>query len=103
LDLASHSNGNYNNDENVNDNETLFRKMATIIEIIKSMVNYHRVNFILLSSIQNDLRSGLKKNYNKRDKFYELFLVYNNIKYHKIKENIDINGELISNFFILEL
>lgn len=94
--------GVYNYDKNVNDNSTLFRKMTTIIKIIKDMILYHRVNHIILNSVNNDIESGLEKNYKKRDKFYELFLSYHKIRYHKITHDIDINGEIISNFFILE-
>ena len=93
--------GVYNYDKNVNDNERLFRKMTTIINIIKSMISYHKVNYIIFKSIDNDLSSGLKVDYNKRDKFYELFLSYNNVDYKKINHRIDINGEIIKDFFIL--
>jgi len=103
IGFGEYLDGSYNYDKNVNDNSTLFRKMTTIIEIIKNMVSYHKVNYIILNSIDNDIESGLAKNYKKRDKFYELFLLYHNVKYHNINKNIDINGEIISNFFILDL
>ena len=103
IGFGEYLDGVYNDDKNVNDNKTLFRKMTTIIEIIKDMVLYHKTNYIILNSVDNDIESGLKKNYNKRDKFYELFLTYHNIKCHKIKPDIDINGEIISNFFVLEV
>jgi hypothetical protein len=103
IGFGEYLDGIYNDDKNVNDNSTLFRKMTTIIEIIKDMVLYHKINYIILNSVDNDIESGLKKNYKKRDKFYELFLTYHKVKYHKIKPNIDINGEIISNFFILEV
>ena len=74
-----------------------------IIDIIKDMVLYHKVNYIILNSVGNDIESGLQKTYKKRDKFYELFLSYHKIKYNKINSDIDINGEIISNFFILEV
>ena len=67
------------------------------------MVSYHKINYIIFKSIDNDLSSGLKADYNKRDKFYELFLSYNNVDYKKINQNIDINGEIIQDFFILIL
>jgi hypothetical protein len=95
--------GKYNYDENVNDNSTLFRKMATIIDIIGSMISHYDVNYIILNSVDNDLSSGLKKDYKKRDKFYELFLAYHNIKYWKIKESIEINGEIVRDFLLLDL
>ena len=95
--------GKYNYGQNVNDNTTLFRKMSTIIDIIKSMVSYHGVNCVILNSVENDTKSGLSVSYKKRDKFYELFLSYHNIKYHKIKSKIDINGEIISDFYLLDL
>ena len=95
--------GVYNYDKNVNDSGTLFRKITTIINIIKRMVSYHKINYIIFKSIDNDLSSGLKADYNKRDKFYELFLSYNNVDYKKINQNIDINGEIIQDFFILIL
>lgn len=94
--------GVYNYDKNVNDNSTLFRKMKTIIGVISDMVSYHDVNYIILNSIENDIESGLKKVYKKRDKFYEIFLAHNNIEYNKIKSKIDINGEIISNFYLLK-
>lgn len=93
--------GLYNNDKNVNDNSTLFRKMSTIIEVIKSMVLLHGVKYIIFNSIENDSETGVKRDYNKRNKFYELFLSYTGVRYHKIKNQIDINGEILSDFFIL--
>lgn len=93
--FGEYLNGVYNYDKNVNDNERLFRKMTTIIDIIKSMVSYHKINYIIFKSIDNDLSSGLK------DKFYELFLSYNNVDYKKINQRIDINGEIIQDFFVL--
>ena len=101
--FGEYSNGKYNYDKNVNDNTTLFRKMKTIINIIESMVLYHRMNYVIINSIENDTNSGLDTNYKKRDKFYELFLAYHNIKYFKIKSKIDINGEVISDFYLLNL
>ena len=103
IGFAKYLNGVYNDDKNVNDNSTLFRKMTTIIKIIKDMVLYHKVNYIILNSVENDTESGLQTSYKKRDKFYELFLTYHRIKYHKIKPDIDINGEIISNFFMILL
>jgi hypothetical protein len=103
IGFGEYSNGKYNYNKNVNDNSTLFRKMSTIIDIIKTMVTYHGVNCVILNSIENDTESGLSADYKKRDKFYELFLVYHNIKYHKIKSKIDINGEIISDFYLLDL
>lgn len=103
IGFGEYLDGVYNDDKNINDNKTLFRKMSTIVEIIKSMVSYYKINYIIFNSVENDLESGLKKDYNKRDKFYELFLVHHNIKYQKIKKGIDINGEIISDFFILEI
>jgi hypothetical protein len=103
IGFGEYSNNEYNDDKNINDNSTLFRKMSTIVEIIKSMVLYHDVNNIILNSIDNDIESGLSKDYNKRDKFYELFLSYYKIKYKKIKTEIEINGEVIYDFFILNL
>jgi hypothetical protein len=67
------------------------------------MVLYHGVNYIILNSIENDTKSGLSVSYKKRDKFYELFLAYQNIKYNKIKSKIDISGEIISDFYLLDL
>jgi hypothetical protein len=93
--------GLYNDDKNVNDNSTLFRKMSTIIEVIKSMVLLHGVKYIIFNSIERDSETGVKRDYNKRNKFYELFLSYTGVRYHKIKNQIDINGEIISDFFIL--
>jgi hypothetical protein len=103
IGFGEYLDGIYNDDKNVNDNSTLFRKMTTIIEIIRDMVLYHKVNYIILNSVENDTKSGLQLSYKKRDKFYELFLAYHKIKYHKVKPNIDIKGEIISNFFILNL
>jgi len=103
IGFGEHSNNKYNDDKNINDNSTLFRKMSTIVDIIKSMVLYHDLNNIVLNSVENDVESGLNKDYNKRDKFYELFLSYHKIKYHKIKTEIEINGEIIYDFFILNL
>jgi len=102
IGFGEYVDGVYNYDKNVNDYNTLFRKMSTVIKIIKDMVSYHKINFIILNSVDNDIKSGLVKNYNKRDKFYELFLAYYNIKYQKIKHSIDINGEVVSNFLLLE-
>lgn len=101
IDFGEYLDEIYNYDKNVNDNKTLFRKMSTIIEIIKNMVFHYKINYIIFNSVENDLESGLKKDYNKRDKFYELFLTHHNIKYQKIKKNFDINGEVISNFYML--
>jgi hypothetical protein len=101
IGFGEYANGQYNDDKNVNDNTTLFRKMSTIIEIIKSMVLLHGVKYIIFNSIENDSETGIKRDYNKRNKFYELFLSYTKVKYHKIKKEIDINGEIISDFFIL--
>lgn len=103
IGFGEYLDGLYNDDKNINDNSTLFRKMTTIIDIIKDMVLYHKVNYIILNSVGNDIESGLQKTYKKRDKFYELFLSYHKIKYNKINSDIDINGEIISNFFILEV
>jgi signal peptidase I len=103
IGFGEYSGGKYNYDQNVNDNATLFRKMSTIIDIIKTMVSYHGVSYIILNSIENDTSSGLSVPYKKRDKFYELFLTYHDIKYHKIKSKIDINGEIIDNFYLLDL
>jgi len=101
IGFGEYANGQYNDDKNVNDNTTLFRKMSTIIEVVKSMVLLHGVKYIIFNSIENDTETGLKSDYNKRSKFYELFLSYTKVKYHKIKKEIDINGEIISDFFIL--
>jgi hypothetical protein len=95
--------GKFYFDNNVNEYSTLFRKMGTIVEIIKTMISYHKVNHIILNSIENDDSSGVKRNYNKRDKFYSLYLFYHGIKNHKIKPEININGETISDFFLLEM
>jgi len=103
IGFGEYLDGKYNYDQNVNDNTTLFRKMKTIIDIINSMVLYHNINYIILNSIENDTKSGLSVSYKKRDKFYELFLSYQNIKYNKIKSKIDINGEIISDFYLLDL
>lgn len=88
----------YNYDKNVNDNKTLFRKISTIIEIIKNMVFHYKINYIIFNSVENDLESRLQKDYKKKDKFYELFLTHHNIKYQKIKKNIDINVKLFQIF-----
>lgn len=101
IGFGEYSEGVYNNDKNVNDNSTLFRKMITIIEIIKSMVSYHNLNYIIFNSVENDTTSGLNVDYKKRDKFYELFLSYHNIENYKIKSKIDIGGEILSDFYFL--
>ena len=75
--------------------------MATIVEIIKSMVSYHNLNYIIFNSVENDTTSGLNVDYKKRDKFYELFLSYHNIENYKIKSKIDIGGEILSDFYFL--
>ena len=103
IGFGEYLDGIYNGDKNVNDNKKIFRKMSTIIEIIKNMVFHYKINYIIFNSVDNDLESGLQKDYKKRDRFYELFLTHHNIKYQKIKKNIDINGEVISDFFILEV
>ena len=103
IGFGEYTNVEYNYDQNVNDNSTLFRKMSTIVDIIKTMVSHHHVSYVILNSIENDTESGLSVTYKKRDKFYELFLAYHNIKYHKIKSKIDINGEIISDFYLLSL
>lgn len=103
IGFGEYSNGKYNYDQNVNDNSTLFRKMSTIIDIIKTMASYLDVKYVIFNSIENDTESGLSTEYKKIDKFYELFLVYHNIEYHKIKSKIDINGEIISDFYLLDL
>ena len=79
-----------------NDDSTFFRKMATIVEIIKSMVLYHNLNYIIFNSVEN-------VDYKRRDKFYELFLSYNNIENYKIKSKIDIGGEILSDFYFLKV
>lgn len=101
IGFGEYSEGVYNDDKNVNDNSTLFRKMATIVEIIKSMVSYHNLNYIIFNSVENDTTSGLNVDYKKRDKFYELFLSYHNIENYKIKSKIDIGGEILSDFYFL--
>ena len=101
--FGEHLDKKYNYDKNVNDNNTLFRKMTTIIEIIKSMVDYHNVDYIIFNSVDNDDNSGLSLDYNKRDKFYEIFIAHNNIEYHKIKSKISIGDEIISDFYILKI
>jgi hypothetical protein len=101
IGFGEYINGQYNDDKNVNDNTTLFRKMSTIIEVIKSMALLHGVKYIIFNSVENDLESGIKRDYNKRCKFYELFLSYTKVKYHKIKKDIEVNGEIISDFFLL--
>ena len=103
IGFGEYLDGVYNYDENVNDNTTLFRKMSTIIKIIKDMIVFHKLEYVILNSIDNDIKSGLKKSYKKRDKFYELFLSYHNIKFNKVKYEIDIDGEIISNFYIFEV
>ena len=75
--------------------------MATIIEIIKSMVLCHNLNYIIFNSVENDTTSGLNVDYKKRDKFYEIFLSYLKIENYKIKSKIDINGEILSDFYLL--
>ena len=70
--------------------------MATIVEIIKSMVLYHNLNYIIFNSVEN-------VDYKRRDKFYELFLSYNNIENYKIKSKIDICGEILSDFYFLKV
>ena len=65
-------------DKNINDQSTLFKKMSTIVDIIKIFVDYYEIKYIIFKSIENDPETGLLPEYNKRDKFYELFLVYNN-------------------------
>lgn len=103
IGFGEYSKGAYNDDKNVNDNSTLFRKMATIIEIIKSMVLRHNLNYIIFNSVENDTASGLNVDYRKRDKFYELFLSYHYIENYKIKSKIDINGEILSDFYLLAI
>lgn len=103
IGFGEYSNGEYNYSQNINDNSRLFRKMSTIVDIIKSMVTHHRTSYVILNSIENDTESGLSVPYKKRDKFYELFLAYHNIKYHKMKSKIDINGEIIVDFYLLYL
>jgi hypothetical protein len=99
--FMEYSNGEYNEFKNVNDNRTLFRKMETISNIIKDFVNYWKIKHVIFNSVDNDSESGLAVNYNKRDKFYELYLKYNNIEYKKITTDFNINGEIISNFYLL--
>lgn len=101
IGFGEYLDGVYNDNKNVN--STLFRKMVTIIKIIKDMVLHYKINYIILNSVDNDEDSGLKVSYKKRDKFYELFLAYNKIKYNRVNAEIEINGEIISNFFILEV
>jgi hypothetical protein len=95
--------GKYNEDENVNDLKTLFSKMQTIISIIKDFTEYHNIKYLIFKSVDNDPSSGIIVDYNKRDKFYELFLAYHDIKYYKIKHSININGEIISDFYLIDL
>lgn len=103
IGFGEYLNGVYNYNKNVNDVTTLFKKMNTIINIIENMVKYHSVDYIILNSIENDIESGLNISYKKRDKFYELYLAYHTIKYFKINHRIDINGEIIQDFYLLVL
>jgi hypothetical protein len=101
IGFDEYKDGKYFN-SNVNDTKTLFRKMTTIIDIIKTFIDYYNKNVIIFKSNYNDPNSGLTKDYNKRDKFYNLFLTHHNIKTYEIKNEFDINGEIISNFFLFE-
>jgi hypothetical protein len=95
-------NGKENSESNTNDNSTLFRKMKTIIDIIKDFVNYYQNSYIIFQSVGNDLESGMNKDYNKRDKFYEIFFTYNNVKSYMVKSYYELFGVILSDFFILK-
>jgi hypothetical protein len=101
--FMEYKDGKYNEYDNVNDTTTLFRKMETIVDIIRDFINYHNVEYVIYNSVENDIKSGLSVDYKKRDKFYELYLTYNNVYFKKIKPEFDINGDIISDFYLLNL
>jgi hypothetical protein len=87
-------------DNNVNDISTLFRKMSTIIKLSLELIEYHKSEFAIIKSIPNDSQSGIEREYNKRDKFYQIFL--NDFNHWFIKGNYQIHGEPINNFFVIQ-
>ena len=101
--FSEYKNGVYNDDKNSNNQEVLFRKMSTIIEIIKDLVTHFNCDKVIYVPTENDMESGLNKPYNKRDSFYNLFLNYYNIPYRYIKDEYTIDDMVIKNFFILNV
>jgi hypothetical protein len=89
--------------DNMNDVSTLFRKMKTIIDILFDFVDYFNIKNIIFESADNDVKSGLIVDYNKRDRFYELFMAHHNINFIKISHKYDIGDLVISDFYVLTL
>ena len=65
--------------ETVNDFKTLFKKMETIFSVIKDFQKIKNIKWFIFESAENDPLTGLEKEYNKRDKFYDTYLKYYNI------------------------
>jgi len=87
-------------DNNVNDNSTLFRKMATILQLTTELVEYHQSEFAIIKSSPNDPQSGKAREYNKRDRFYQIFLT--DFNHWFISNNYLIHNEPINNFFVIQ-
>jgi len=101
--FSEYKNGIYNDDKNSNNTEVIFSKMATIIEIIKDIIEYFKCNIVIFVPSENDMESGLNKPYNKRDSFYNSFLNYYKIPYKYIKNEFIVGNMTIKNFFILNV
>jgi hypothetical protein len=103
IGFSEYKDGIYNDDKNSNNPQVIFRKMATIIEIIKSFIDHFNNDKVIYTPVENDMESGLNRPYNKRDSFYNLFLNHYNISYKYIKNEFIVQDTPIKNFFVLNI
>jgi len=103
IGFSEYKNGIYNDDKNSNNMEVIFRKMSTIVDIIKDLMKHFNCDKVIYTPVNNDLESGLNKSYNKRDSFYNLLLNHHKISHKYIKDEFLIDDVIFKNFFILNI
>jgi hypothetical protein len=86
-----------------NDFKSLFRKMKTIIDIVLLYKEKYNVNWFIFKSAENDPLTGLTKNYNKRDKFYDTYLNYHNIFNVFITKECRTKNNFYKNFYLINI
>lgn len=95
-------------DKNVKNSSTkLFQKMSTIINIFKYLKSEYNIDWFVFQSIENDPSFGKIKQHNKRNKFYDTYLSYYNVKNYFIKfkfiANYKDNIDVFENFYAINI
>lgn len=72
---------------------------------MKDFKSEFKINWFIFESTQNDPLTGLEKDYNKRDKLYDTYLIYYNIFNIFINKDVYIKSEDLhfENFYLIKI